>query len=159
MHQCFTMRGALVWRDMVMAALCATTCSTVLDVDLLDGHLLSHPHSLSTVVRTMANAHFSSRRRYSFYLPLHPERQKSVRKSSMSKHEDAKARKERAELSRLSVESSALKRRSTMNSRQAYDEEETLRRVIEESKGDTELAASVMSSRKGKRTRDDSSEE
>lgn len=42
-----------------------------------------------------------------------------------------------------------------MNSRQTYDEEETLRRVIEESRGEGD-AGSVT--RKGKRTRDDSEE-
>lgn len=46
-----------------------------------------------------------------------------------------------------------------MNSRQAYDEEETLRRVIEESKGENETGHSITGSRKGKRSRDDSSEE
>jgi len=42
-----------------------------------------------------------------------------------------------------------------MNSRQAYDEEETLRRVIEESKGENEP---VTGTRRGKRSRDESEE-
>lgn len=42
-----------------------------------------------------------------------------------------------------------------MNSRQAYDDEETLRRIIEETKDDGELTPAV---RKGKRGRDDSEE-
>jgi len=42
-----------------------------------------------------------------------------------------------------------------MNSRQAYDEEETLRRVIEESKGEDDTGSVT---RKGKRSRDESEE-
>lgn len=50
-----------------------------------------------------------------------------------------------------------------MNSRQAYDEEETLRRVIEESKGAKEIGpegvlVAAPESRRGKRSRDDSEE-
>lgn len=45
-----------------------------------------------------------------------------------------------------------------MNSRNAYDEEETLRRVIEESRGENEGSVSIASLRKGKRSRDDSEE-
>lgn len=42
-----------------------------------------------------------------------------------------------------------------MNSRQAYDDEETLRRIIEETKGEND---STPTMRKGKRGRDDSEE-
>lgn len=47
-----------------------------------------------------------------------------------------------------------------MNSRNAYDEEETLRRVIEESRGENEGGASmsITSLRNGKHSRDDSEE-
>jgi len=51
-----------------------------------------------------------------------------------------------------------------MNSRQAYDEEETLRRVIEESKGEDGRVVSISASgsalapKRGKRSRDDSQE-
>lgn len=98
------------------------------------------------------------RRLFSLYLPLYPNLQKSARKGSVSRESDAKAKKEREQASRASVESSTTKRRSTMNSRQAFDDEETLRRVIEESKVENEASASVVGSRRGKRGRDDSEE-
>ncbi|KAH0064442.1 hypothetical protein KCU66_g24349, partial [Aureobasidium melanogenum] len=67
--------------------------------------------------------------RYSRYLPVMKPEPKSARKSSLTKEtESAKARREQRESqNRASVESSTGKRRSTMNSRQAYDDEETLR--------------------------------
>lgn len=82
---------------------------------------------------------------------------KSARKSSLTKEtESAKARREQRESqNRASVESSTGKRRSTMNSRQAYDDEETLRRIIEETK---DVGDSTSAVRKGKRGRDDSEE-
>lgn len=93
-------------------------------------------------------------------MPLYPDAPKSARKASIAKDADAKSKKERENISRASVDSLAAKRRSTMNSRQAYDEEETLRRVIEESKGQNVGGVlSTVGSRKGKRGRDDSSEE
>ncbi|KAH0267027.1 hypothetical protein KCU71_g19648, partial [Aureobasidium melanogenum] len=93
--------------------------------------------------------------RYSRYLPVMKPEPKSARKSSLTKEtESAKARREQRESqNRASVESSTGKRRSTMNSRQAYDDEETLRRIIEETKDDGESTPAV---RKGKRGRDDS---
>lgn len=49
------------------------------------------------------------------------------------------------------------KRRSTMNSRDAaYDEEELIRRAIEESKEDNQLDTDEASVRRGKRSRSDS---
>ncbi|KAL8716332.1 MAG: hypothetical protein Q9220_000237 [cf. Caloplaca sp. 1 TL-2023] len=58
--------------------------------------------------------------------------------------------------SRLSAESLAGKRRSTMNSRDAaYDEAEQLRRAIEESKKEGAATTNTIS-RKGKRSREDS---
>ncbi|KAL1296671.1 hypothetical protein AAFC00_000151 [Neodothiora populina] len=98
--------------------------------------------------------------RYSRYLPLYPHEAKSARKASFTKDSDAKATKERENVSRASVDSTAAKRRSTMNSRQTYEDEETLRRVIEESKGEGNPSGlSIASLRKGKRGRDDSSDE
>ncbi|KAG9944176.1 hypothetical protein KCU85_g8145, partial [Aureobasidium melanogenum] len=95
--------------------------------------------------------------RYSRYLPVMKPEPKSARKASLTKEtESAKARREQRESqNRASVESSTGKRRSTMNSRQAYDDEETLRRIIEETKDDGESTPAV---RKGKRGRDDSEE-
>lgn len=82
----------------------------------------------------------------------------SARKGSVGKDNEVKGRKERDNISRASVDSTANKRRSTMNSRQAYDEEETLRRVIEESRGNNETGSVISTLRKGKRSRDDSEE-
>jgi hypothetical protein len=51
------------------------------------------------------------------------------------------------------------KRRSTMNSRSAYDEDEVLRKVLEESKVDGRGNPSEAgTSRKGKRVREESEE-
>lgn len=61
------------------------------------------------------------------------------------------------EKEKLSVRNSVdnlTKRRSTMNSRAAYDEDEVLRKVLEESKGDLPNS----SDRRAKRGRDDSDE-
>lgn len=45
-----------------------------------------------------------------------------------------------------------------MNSRAAYDEDEVLRKVIEESKGEGHTVSMDGSTRKGKRSREDSGE-
>ncbi|THV77215.1 hypothetical protein D6D19_01616 [Aureobasidium pullulans] len=97
----------------------------------------------------------SKGQRYSRYLPVMKPEPKTSRKSSLTKEtESAKARREQRESqNRASVESSTGKRRSTMNSRQAYDDEETLRRIIEETK---DVGESTPAVRKGKRGRDDS---
>lgn len=106
-----------------------------------------------------SDANVMQRQRYSRYLPLYPSIEpKSARKPSLVKDSDAKARKEREAVSRASVDS-LTKRRSTMNSRNAYDEEETLRRVIEESKGEEGTPVPSAGTRKGKRGRSDDSEE
>lgn len=104
------------------------------------------------------NPIFANSQRYSHYLPLYPNDVKTARKPSMSKDSDAKSRKDRESASRASVESTTAKRRSTMNSRQTYDEEETLRRVIEESRGQNDTVPSISAQRKGKRSRDESEE-
>lgn len=80
---------------------------------------------------------------------------KNARKGSVSKESD-KPGKEKDRLSRASVESFS-KRRSTMNSRAAYDEDEVLRKVLEESKHEGALPTSENGNRK-KRSRDDSEE-
>jgi len=74
----------------------------------------------------------------------------------VSKDADSKALKDRDRISRASVES-LNKRRSTMNSRATYDEEEVLRKVLEQSKQDGTLAPSDSGNHK-KRSRDDSEE-
>ncbi|PNS18071.1 hypothetical protein CAC42_4030 [Sphaceloma murrayae] len=95
--------------------------------------------------------------RYSIYLPVHPEAvvpQPASRKTSVNRSHDSTLKRDRDALSRLAAEDlHGPKRRSTMNSRQMFEEEEMLRKVIEESKGDLDSG-----SRKGKRGRDESEE-
>lgn len=80
---------------------------------------------------------------------------KNGRKRSLSKDSD-KAVKDKDRLSRASVESFS-KRRSTMNSRAAYDEDEVLRKVLEESKHEGTVPLSENGNRR-KRSRADSEE-
>jgi hypothetical protein len=54
--------------------------------------------------------------------------------------------------------SESTKRRSTMNSRAAYDEDEVLRKVLEESKVEDATNPSETGTRRGKRGRDESEE-
>lgn len=91
--------------------------------------------------------------RYSLYLPVLRRTSPNPRKGSASKEPDVKLKRDREMLARIGVDLSGPKRRSTMNSRQNYDEEEMLRKAIEESKGEVEPG-----SRKSKRGRDDSEE-
>ena len=74
----------------------------------------------------------------------------------MSKEPDGRNAKDKDRNSRASVDSFS-KRRSTMNSRAAYDEDEVLRKVIEESKIEGGVTQSEGGTRK-KRSRDDSEE-
>ena len=81
----------------------------------------------------------------------------SYRKSSTFKDTTGRSAKEKEKMTaRPSVENLS-KRRSTMNSRAAYDEDEMLRRVLEESKHEGQQAQD-NGSRKGKRARDESEE-
>ncbi|KAF2154968.1 hypothetical protein K461DRAFT_105285 [Myriangium duriaei CBS 260.36] len=88
--------------------------------------------------------------RYSLYLPVTRRTAANTRKVSMTRDNDAKLKKEREILARLGADLAGPKRRSTMNSRQNYDEEEMMRKAIEESKGDLDTG-----SRKTKRLRDE----
>ena len=74
----------------------------------------------------------------------------------MSKESDGKSARDKDRNARASVESFG-KRRSTMNSRAAYDEDEVLRKVLEESKQEGGASQSENGNRK-KRVRDDSEE-
>lgn len=96
--------------------------------------------------------------RYSHYLPVwEAQAAKSHRKSSIAKTTDTRSKdKERAARNAAAAADSA-KRRSTMNSRANYDEEEVLRKVLEESKHDAP-GTTDSSSRRGKRVREDSEE-
>ncbi|KAI9852727.1 MAG: hypothetical protein M1838_005922 [Thelocarpon superellum] len=96
--------------------------------------------------------------RSSRYLPVLESGSARVsRASSQSKEGEVKTRKGKS--IRPPPRSDGGKRRSTMNSRDAaYDEEEQLRRAIEESKVEKALAREEGSIRKGKRSRGDSEE-
>ncbi|KAF2758996.1 hypothetical protein EJ05DRAFT_485076 [Pseudovirgaria hyperparasitica] len=97
----------------------------------------------------------SSGQRYSLYITVQKRvlPKPPVRKSSVPKEAEDKASRERAAREALQ------KRRSTMNSRAAEDEEEVLRKVMEESKTDVDtVGAEEGASRKGKRSRDESEE-
>ncbi|KAK2737156.1 hypothetical protein FQN55_001272 [Onygenales sp. PD_40] len=79
----------------------------------------------------------------------------SISSSRASSHDPARNPKDKK--GRSATNSLSTKRRSTMNSRDAaYDEEEQLRRAIEESKEDTKSVADEGGSRRGKRSRSDS---
>lgn len=93
------------------------------------------------------------RQRYSLYLPVTAKH--TQRKTSVSNRSDDKNKKERAEISRASLDPSG-KRRGTMRSREHDEEAEMLQRALEESQRD---AQGGNGKRNGKRTRDDSNEE
>ena len=98
-----------------------------------------------------------NRQKYSRYLPIvEQSNAKHARKTSVSKEPDDKTSREKDRNARASVESFG-KRRSTMNSRAAYDEDEVLRKVLEESKNEGPAVPSENGLRK-KRSRDDSEE-
>jgi hypothetical protein len=78
------------------------------------------------------------------------------RKSSFVKDSEGKLIKEKGKGAQVLHEPFG-KRRSTMNSRAAYDEDEVLRKVLEESKTEGSVVADG-GSRRGKRVRDDSEE-
>ncbi|CAI6340913.1 unnamed protein product [Periconia digitata] len=99
----------------------------------------------------------SKGQKYSHYLPVYDVHHgKGARKSSISKESDGKSARDKERVSRASAESFS-KRRSTMNSRAAYDEDEVLRKVLEESKHEGPTEASENGTRK-KRSRDESEE-
>ncbi|GAD97665.1 transcriptional regulator (Cti6), putative [Paecilomyces variotii No. 5] len=90
--------------------------------------------------------------RSSSYLPVAPvSSPPSSRASSRDNTRRTKEPKNRQN------DNASTKRRSTMNSRDAaYDEEEQLRRAIEESKEETRATNEEVSNRRGKRSRSDS---
>ncbi|KAF2714319.1 hypothetical protein K504DRAFT_367076 [Pleomassaria siparia CBS 279.74] len=95
--------------------------------------------------------------KYSRYLPVVDQNHaKKARKTSLSKEPDDIPSRDKDRNARASVESFG-KRRSTMNSRAAYDEDEVLRKVLEESKQEGPMTQSESGTRK-KRSRDDSEE-
>jgi hypothetical protein len=126
---------------------------------------------LQTIWTTpIANYVFHPRQKYSRYLPVwektHPKshRKMSIARETIeakptSKDKEKEKDKERAPRTNASASAEPFgKRRSTMNSRAAYDEDEVLRKVLEESKAEGTSVTDGGASRKGKRTRDDSEE-
>jgi len=104
-----------------------------------------------------------SRQRYSRYLPVYELfTSKASRKSPPFKEPELRALRERDPESKSAAAAAAAlnsaKKRSTMNSRAALDEEEALRKAIEESKAEPSLSTTGSSVRKGKRGREGSDE-
>ncbi|KAK6832119.1 hypothetical protein RU639_002737 [Aspergillus parasiticus] len=98
-------------------------------------------------IKNESNGQYSSQ-----YLPVAPPSPaSSSRDSSRDNSKRTKDSKSRQN------DPSNPKRRSTMNSRDAaYDEEEQIRRAIEESKEETKPASEEIAARRGKRSRSDS---
>ncbi|KAK0319739.1 Histone deacetylase complex subunit [Friedmanniomyces endolithicus] len=95
--------------------------------------------------------HIDSRgQHYSNYLPLYPD---SNRKSSLSRTSDNGRKDRDADNSRGSADPATGRRRATMRSKEHDDEEEQLRRALEESKKEVDGAGSGK--RSGKRARED----
>lgn len=93
-----------------------------------------------------------NRQSYSLYQPVNA---KLHRKGSISKHGD-KAQKEReTTASRASTDPMTGKRRATMRSKEHDDEEEQMRKAIEESKREVDTG---NGRRNGKRSREDAEE-
>lgn len=112
--------------------------------------MLIHGNTFNSVAVCL---HF--RRQYSSqYLPVVPAPSSPATSRDSSRDNSRRAKDSK---SRQSESIANPKRRSTMNSRDAaYDEEEQLRRAIEESKEDTQPAAEDITVRRGKRSRSDS---
>ncbi|KAK0342270.1 Histone deacetylase complex subunit [Friedmanniomyces endolithicus] len=97
------------------------------------------------------NQHMDSRgQHYSNYLPLYPD---SNRKSSLSRTSDNGRKDRDADNSRGSADPTTGRRRATMRSKEHDDEEEQLRRALEESKKEVDGAGAGK--RSGKRARED----
>lgn len=94
------------------------------------------------------------RQHYSFYLPLPPQAQ---RKASVGKSEQNGGKKDPA---RASADPATGRRRGTMRSKEHDDEEEQLRRALEESKREASIGTSGTGGgrRAGKRAREEGEE-
>lgn len=100
------------------------------------------------------------RYKYSHYIPVVDAAERSSsRTKSITKEAESRSSRERD--NRSGSQKNLMpngKRRSTMNSRAAYDEEEMIRLAVEESKGNGTNASSASLKRRSKRTRNDSDE-
>ncbi|GFF22410.1 putative histone deacetylase complex subunit cti6 [Aspergillus udagawae] len=100
-------------------------------------------------IKNESNGQYSSQ-----YLPVAPIQPSPATSRDSSRDNSRRAKDSK---SRQNESIANPKRRSTMNSRDAaYDEEEQLRRAIEESKEDTQPPAEDIALRRGKRSRSDS---
>lgn len=107
-----------------------------------------------------ANIEACNSQRYSKYLPLYESVDvKSPQKHSTPKDSENRSSKDpEGKNGGTNANSLSAKRRSTMNSRAAWQEEEELQRVLEASKTEGGGSGSSNGHRKGKRTRDESEE-
>jgi hypothetical protein len=105
-----------------------------------------------------SEADILQRQRYSRYLPVY-EQLKPNRRKSVSKEAEGKVGRDKEREKLLKAQADSItKRRSTMNSRAAYDEDEALKKALEESRGDNGATSEEPSTRNGKRNRDESEE-
>ncbi|KAF2279826.1 uncharacterized protein EI97DRAFT_393055 [Westerdykella ornata] len=98
----------------------------------------------------------SKGQKYSRYLPFYESVHGKTRRAS-PKDADTRSGREKERNARPNADSLG-KRRSTMNSRAAYDEDEVLRKVLEESKHEGGPAVQSENGSRRKRSRDDSEE-
>ena len=116
---------------------------------------------MSTLGRkSEADVQRDNRRRYSKYLPVtEAEAPKPVRKQSFQGDGISRSAKSAlGKTNRSNGDTQGEKRRCTMNSGSAWDEDEILRRALEESKGMSHNDGSANGTRKAKRGRDESNE-
>lgn len=117
-------------------------------------HLNRNASTWNRVSTVWPSCLHSYRQYSSQYLPVAPVQSSPATSRDSSRDNSRRAKDSN---SRQSESIANPKRRSTMNSRDAaYDEEEQLRRAIEESKEDTQPPAEDMALRRGKRSRSDS---
>ena len=116
---------------------------------------VTSPHQIAYAKQLLTDE--VNRQRYSRYLPVVEPRSSEASKKKVITREP-ESRSSREADAKGGVLQANGKRRSTMNSRAAYDEEEVFRRVLEESKGNNGSDGTKSGSRKAKRTRDESDE-
>ncbi|KAK4561264.1 Histone deacetylase complex subunit [Recurvomyces mirabilis] len=99
-----------------------------------------------------ANRGLSNSQQYTNYLPLHPQ---AKRKQSVSKSSDNARRDRDSANSRASADPVTGRRRATMRSKEHDDEEEQLRRALEESKKEVGDGTGRRNGKRGREAGDD----
>ncbi|KAI1623108.1 hypothetical protein EDD37DRAFT_458401 [Exophiala viscosa] len=142
----FTRSPRLLMGELILRHFCLSPATTCLELGFaLSKTVLQHnAHQVCLAIKTNMLTR-NPRTKSSRYLPI-PETT-SARSSPLSSNPEVPRKKD----SKNKQQSESTKRRATMNSRGAYDEDEMLRRAIEESTRSTGTL--------GKRTRDDDSVE